>query len=579
MGGVRRVFTMSNKEPNNFNENRLNKETSVASKYTDEASLQASPLHHHIIGLSPQYSSFIPCLIQDINQLMLINGVDCIVAVENSSASLNFNESGIDVDGKRAKTDNNNPNNYHKVLPISKCILSGIISYAHAKANGSTQYVLDDGSGFIDCIAWEDSQSSLYSLPPIDNVKSDTLDYHHPGLAGRKGSKSAITGKRRRMEQKLKTEYAVGDCVKIYGRIRCISLLNQTMTVIRVPDGNWEGKKCVREISIISIQSVNEERFISDRSSTSESYDKAQSNIVTDTETLHWLRCLQFQKRLSLPSLPSIQYETSIPEEYLENEDEGYQYQQCHINQIPILNGAEIIDRMPLKMKSIILDPSSTEYTAPSIAASVPPDICAGEENNYMLSSYFGKSCKCTLANVKHKYDLMYCHCKASSETLDPLFIFRDALLSLLLKMESSRTLTQLDTTDDDTGHKCLTFSYEDISNESSLLNVADKVLPDRQDKSKKIRKLYTNTFHWLRQDGVVYLLDFTKDTYLFISKKFVLIPCLRDFMKNETSWEIMSEESTQFVRRLPPRLPHFLDNVPRSRLNTIRRILAIEQK
>ena len=224
--------------------NLNNTATSISSEYADEV----SPLNHHIIGLCPQYWSFVPCLVQDIHQLMLINGVDCMVGTEDASVPLKLKSPGIGMHAKRTRTDLSNPNNYHKVLPISKCILCGIISYAHTRTNGTTQYLLDDGSGSIDCISWEDSQSSLYSLPSLDHIKNhiQASDYHHHGISNTNDNISVLTGKRRRMEQKLNTEYVVGDCVKIYGRIRCISLLNQTMTVIQTPDGNWEGKKCVR---------------------------------------------------------------------------------------------------------------------------------------------------------------------------------------------------------------------------------------------------------------------------------------------------------------------------------------------
>lgn len=111
------------------------------------------------------------------------------------------------------------------------------------------------------------------------------------------------------------------------------------------------------------------------------------------------------------------------------------------------------------------------------------------------------------------------CHCQATVEPLDSHFEFRDSLLTLLIQMEQR-----------DESTTPLRFQYKAIAQQF-----------------KANPRLVRNTFRSLRQDGILYLLDATSDTYLLISRR-VLAP---------------------FVGR---ERPEYLAKVPQVRLDYLRR-------
>ena len=100
----------------------------------------------------------------------------------------------------------------------------GMIVYAEAKAhNNSWFYVIDDGTGWIDCVAWGESEESVYALPALTGV-----DHH------------------------TKPVYRVGDRVRIFGRIECVSV-SETKQKIQVDQKNVvEVRGCIPEIHVFS---------------------------------------------------------------------------------------------------------------------------------------------------------------------------------------------------------------------------------------------------------------------------------------------------------------------------------------
>eukprot|EP00531_Pseudo-nitzschia_arenysensis_P019755 CAMPEP_0116123018 /NCGR_PEP_ID=MMETSP0329-20121206/4524_1 /TAXON_ID=697910 /ORGANISM="Pseudo-nitzschia arenysensis, Strain B593" /LENGTH=131 /DNA_ID=CAMNT_0003616905 /DNA_START=190 /DNA_END=582 /DNA_ORIENTATION=+ len=49
--------------------------------------------------------------------------------------------------------------------PVSKCLLVGHIVYAAERKGGSKVYILDDGTGMIDCVHWSTDVEDPYHLP------------------------------------------------------------------------------------------------------------------------------------------------------------------------------------------------------------------------------------------------------------------------------------------------------------------------------------------------------------------------------------------------------------------------------
>ena len=114
---------------------------------------------HFLIGLTPHYWAHIPMLIGDVHQLGLVNGVSCIVITQ---------------DVMHHDDDDDNQHGYHdddhdhaaaaavvpqhlQFIPVSKCTLVGVVVNVDHKSNGSILYLIDDGTGLMDCLQWNEN--------------------------------------------------------------------------------------------------------------------------------------------------------------------------------------------------------------------------------------------------------------------------------------------------------------------------------------------------------------------------------------------------------------------------------------
>eukprot|EP00977_Amphora_coffeiformis_P016947 scaffold5373_cov147-Amphora_coffeaeformis.AAC.2 len=159
----------------------------------------------------------------------------------------------------------------------------------------------------------------------------------------------------------------------------------------------------------------------------------------------------------------------------------------------------------------------------------------------------FGSLCACTLT---YKQNLLYCHCQATQEPLDPDLKYRDCLLKELLDLEQKESDTEP-----------LRFQFRTVKRISSLDELARSITstPAFQ------RSLVQGTFRALRKDGIFYLLDAESDTYLLISKERVLDP----YVETITSDDIERGVQRAKLRREPPT---FLQQVPKQRLQYVKR-------
>ena len=81
-----------------------------------------------LVGLCPSYWSHRPMLVAQIHNLQVVNGFSCLCV-----------------------------QHHQRYIPISRCCLVGCIVAYERKISGSS-FVLDDGTGMIDCVYWEDGQ-------------------------------------------------------------------------------------------------------------------------------------------------------------------------------------------------------------------------------------------------------------------------------------------------------------------------------------------------------------------------------------------------------------------------------------
>jgi hypothetical protein len=474
----------------------------------DTASGPLSGAEHFLVGISPQYWSHTPMNVQFLHQLGLVEGIDCFVVKKltnecqhgiRESNELKWSEKDEEASqvtrmSKSADGDNkksNAPRNEGEVrfIPVSKCELQGVLVNAERKSNGACHYLLDDGTGVVDCIAWADN--AMYSLPPLVPQNEERLSCR------------------------------VGDIVRVFGKIRCLSIgrVRETMNL----NGRiWEIRDCAREVQVTSISPL--QRFGERRSAS------------VDTQSNHWLRCLQFERRALIGGAAGVPMSGSTGHcNYLE---------QNSVMAEPVRNGSDVLSLLGSEIASKAVQ--RTDFPA--------------TDDAYGAWRVFGVGCQCDLP---YKDSLLYCHCQATVVPLDPHFKFRDVLLNLLLEMEAEASCSW----PTDPSNSQLHFQYKSIVSNSSLQAVATQIVSKDSKVAVSVDQLFLKTFGALRKDGIISLLDNASDTYLLISRKHVIDPYCR---------KIMAKTSSSFLERriLESKQRTYLSNVTSARIQYVKKML-----
>jgi hypothetical protein len=330
---------------------------------------------------------------------------------------------------------------------------------------------------------------------------------------------------------------SVGDLVRLRGNINVLSLKEKRTIVI---DGkSYEGRTAIREIYITSL------RLLED----------------TNEEALHWLQCLQFRKRLDINNSG-------------ENSEEDLFSLSENILNLPVLNGLETFHLLPNDIQNQILSQeNNTDNTA---------------SKDWHLVKYYGRSCKCSM---KYKEKLLYCHCIASKDENDEKFVFRDALLELLIQLELIEKIKSSKNTDaaetnsyaGDTfkDHpSCIQFEFSGIFQNPYLQSIAKKVTKTTTDGNNNVLRLFKSTFRALRRDGIVYLHDVKDDIYLLLSRDSVLVPTLINQLIAEEQFQFQLEmsSSTRSMQNVS-KIPSYMESLPHNKLQLVRRLAAMERK
>jgi len=434
----------------------------------EEAS-QLSCLSHHLIGLSPTYWNYNPLHISTIqNNFLIVNGVDVLlIPTINSNAKENIKRTSVATRASenqyKCKGNKNGINVREKqmpilqtrhIIPMNRCELVGILQYVHYKANGSLAMVLDDGTGLMDCILWKD-----YDYDFILKIEENDDNNQY--------------------KQQI---FNVGDLVRIRGQLQKLAINHDSQVFFKIQNNHgcdnennqneiiWEGKHCEREIKIHFIEKMNE--FVK--------------------ESLHWMRCLQFIKRIEntshiLTSTSSVNVQPQLEPQNLNqiedhdinmdtsgsnecfvdrndssnilashipgvnndqlmNEDyfsynEGWEDQEeQRLTNTPIYNGLDIFNMGSKETKHEILPYKNTINSKPSDGQGQGQGLDGFDHNEIerkIMMEYFGRQCRCQADCVPYKEALLYCHCSATIENLDRAFIFRDAVLNKLLDIEA----------------------------------------------------------------------------------------------------------------------------------------------
>ena len=406
-----------------------------------------------LVGLSPTFWSHVPLCIAQIHSLKLVNGLNCFM-------------------------QNN------RWVPLSRCRLVACVVAVQRKVNGDAHYVMDDGTGLLDCIAWEDDADAL--PPLVDGGEEDNL-YH------------------------ASSQCHVGDMVQVFGRIDC----------------KLHDCKCIRELQISSIQSL------------ASSLNRRAAPWCLDAESRHMLRIATCSAHTGSSVLSPA---TGMPD------DDSNYATSAYTNPL-LLTGRDAL-----------------EWLGPDFAAQVEerqhfpaPDDTLGAWR------LFGANCRCKVGQIKK--ELLYCHCIATPEKLDPNFQYRDALLNVLLDMNNTQLGAAAGKSGTASDQKPLFFQFQVVGSNEGLQRLATQQVLEQKRPLLETRQLLLRTVRALRQDGILHLYDTAADTYLLISRTNVLEPYM--LLLNSKKWE----DSVLRVK-LQRNKPVFLQNVPKSRLQLVRRSL-----
>ena len=359
-----------------------------------------------VVGLAPCYWAHVPMTVSDVKALRLVEGSYCALVPEKEVSPFKLRNA--------------------KFVPIQKCCLVGFIVNVTVKSNGSVLYVLDDGTGLIDCIDWNyqgNHDESLLLLGDNGNFKSCN-------------------------------HYEVGDLVSVLGRIQCKALYGPR-ELIQVERKKLTVRQSILDIHVTSID-----------------------HATLETEARHWISCCNsaIATTSSIGSARSQQRRLNNANDFLSLLGPNAQCQVQNQHNLPTSDDKRAAWRV------------------------------------------FGPSCRCSLPYME---SLLYCHCQAKAEPLDPNLSFRDAVLAVLLEMERSA------------GPLRLTFKYKDIICNERLAQMATQVVAGiPANPFLSANRLFLSTFQALRNDGILYLEDPDSDVYLLLSRSRVLEPYVKDEMK-----------------------------------------------
>lgn len=317
--------------------------------------------------------------------------------------------------------------------------------------------------------------------------------------------------------------FKVGCFIRIRGEIRVLALKDKKS--VQIDEGIiCEGYTAIREVRIHSTELL----------------------VDFNAEIVHWLSCIQFRRRIGIEVCIEKGKEWT-------GEKFGGNIGQCAsmVLRVPILNGLETLHNLPQETRKRI-------FTSPDLSLHSSSPIRYDNENRCFIK-YFGRFCTC---NILYKESLLYCHCLASREQLDPKLAFRDTLLKRLLDFETSNhTVSKLKVIREKCGgpNNCLLFSFRTAFEDEILKAAAKEVVSKTCDPAINLRRLYTNTFRHLRKDGIIYLVDEHADVYMLLSKERVLVPSTIEFKRGSSN------------RSSPP---IYLQSVPFAKIRLVRTIV-----
>lgn len=188
----------------------------------EDASLkQMCPIDPFLVGLSPYFWSHLPMSIDQIHSLELIEGLHCMVFHDDDNHS-------------------NSSQTIH-ARPVSKCRLIGtVVAVDQRGPSGSVAYVVDDGTGVIDCFYFPPDDNDI--LPPLLESQDNRWEARLSDLETPRRTTSPLI--------------ELGSLVQVFGRIDCACVFDTPSRNLFLYGRQWQVRACVREIRSSSIQPI-----------------------------------------------------------------------------------------------------------------------------------------------------------------------------------------------------------------------------------------------------------------------------------------------------------------------------------
>jgi hypothetical protein len=463
-----------------------------------------------LAGISPTFWAHVPLLIGQIhNDLMLMeDGVNCLVIFPTGSAHHH------DFDSSKKEHAVVGTNVYPRVTPISKCKLVGTIVYSERKSNGCVNYVVDDGTGLIDCLHWDAENDDFEGLPSLTGQRDPECEILAPGTV-----------------------------VRVMGRIQCVAVGDTLSEEFELPaarcsnGGRMVSAACrcflsvVREIHASLVEPVR-------------AFSRANPHSL-DCETRHWMDCIRTQQR----HLGRVQLSrTGGP------------------IGATLLNPLDVLEILGTNISEQVADRSNL----PSAGDSTGLWRLFGLNcrcNNPLIQEEL-LYCHCIATQEGLDKDFVY------RDRLLEMLLHAERLevgstVSELPELETQELVDndgmELDVhIDDHSNH--FQFSYGDIVRNDELNQIAAAQIEKLDKEPALVQQLRRSTFRALCKDGILFLLRPEDDTYMLVSRTHVLEPHVKRGMACESS----AERTRFFSAR-----PEYLQAVPRERILFVRRCLA----
>ena len=469
-----------------------------------------------IVGLSPQFWAYTPLFIGDVHKLHLdpVLGLNCIVTTPSPSSLSSTSQ---------------------RKIAIYKCKLVGMITCATKKST-HVSYVLDDGTGCIDCIAWENED--IFSLPT-----------------------SLVT----LPNSNQTTKFLVGDVCEVYGKLKFVFIPSDYYA------HNDNSSQIVREIQVNIMDYCEEQQDRTFDAPFDQVPTKFYSKGQGTREMSHWMQCLHFIRKCSL--IPSHDEARISSKEDLNptNNIAGLDMDPSHLDtycsflkqqlHVPVRTGEDILSILPNPSRDSIFQKRAMDRNR--VGGKNHPDV-----GRWKL---FGPACPCSATNgVTYKNTLLYCHCVATKVDLDPNFNFRDLLLSKLTAMEKQHNTDCHNLSQNHEGAKSiqhvLTFSFRHICQDPDLIAVAHQVTVTTSKPKLNASSIFLQTFSALRKDGIVFLVDEKRDHYMLISTG-ILFTYIEKTSNKDWPGTSSSSDDTLERMHLKTHRPDYLERVHPDRL------------